>query len=166
MILSRLVEMFENIGVLVITWLISVLLKSNVWDSLPESFLSTLLTQITVVATIIVDLFFIVLPFLPKSIVLTDDKIIIYRLCVPLLITIFDIRGLNDRVSYSKIKACKKHSNKFFPSENRAFLFNNNESLVEIRTAFKYYVFPVKDCEEFIVEVNKRISESKDKTDK
>ena len=75
MILSRLVEMFENIGVLVITWLISVLLKSNVWDSLPE------------------------------SILLTDDKIIIYRLCVPLLITIFDIRGLNDRVSYSKIKA-------------------------------------------------------------
>lgn len=75
MILSRLVEMFENIGVLVITWPISVLLKSNVWDSLPE------------------------------SIVLTDDKIIIYRLCVPLLITIFDIRGLNDRVSYSKIKA-------------------------------------------------------------
>ena len=112
------------------------LLKSNVWDSLPE------------------------------SIVLTDDKIIIYRLCVPLLITIFDIRGLNDRVSYSKIKAWKKHSNKFFPSENRAFLFNNNESLVEIRTAFKYYVFPVKDCEEFIAEVNKRISESKDKTDK
>lgn len=136
MILSRLVEMFENIGVLVITWPISVLLKSNVWDSLPE------------------------------SIVLTDDKIIIYRLCVPLLITIFDIRGLNDRVSYSKIKAWKKHSNKFFPSENRAFLFNNNESLVEIRTAFKYYVFPVKDCEEFIAEVNKRISESKDKTDK
>ena len=75
MILSRLVEMFENIGILVITWPISVLLKSNVWDSLPE------------------------------SIVLTDDKIIIYRLCVPLLITIFDIRGLNDRVSYSKIKA-------------------------------------------------------------
>lgn len=72
MILSRLVEMFENIGVLVITWPISVLLKSNVWDSLP------------------------------KSIVLTDDKIIIYRLCVPLLITFFDIRGLNDRVSYSK----------------------------------------------------------------
>ena len=136
MILSRLVEMFENIGVLVITWPISVLLKSNVWDSLPE------------------------------SIVLTDDKIIIYRLCVPLLITIFDIRGLNDRVSYSKIKAWKKHSNKFFPSENRAFLFNNNESLVEIRTAFKYYVFPVKDCEEFIAEVNKRISGSKDKTDK
>lgn len=136
MILSRLVEMFENIGVLVITWPISVLLKSNVWDSLPE------------------------------SIVLTDDKIIIYRLCVPLLITIFDIRGLNDRVSYSKIKAWKKHSNKFFPSENRAFLFNNNESLVEIRTAFKYYVFPVKDCEEFIAEVNKRISGSKVKTDK
>ena len=136
MILSRLVEMFENIGVLVITWPISVLLKSNVWDSLPE------------------------------SIVLTDDKIIIYRLCVPLLITIFDIRGLNDRVSYSKIKAWKKHGNKFFPSENRAFLFNNNESLVEIRTAFKYYVFPVKDCEEFIAEVNKRISGSKDKTDK
>lgn len=75
MILSRLVEMFENIAILVITWPISVLLKSNVWDSLSE------------------------------SIVLTDDKIIIYRLCVPLLITIFDIRGLNDRVSYSKIQA-------------------------------------------------------------
>ena len=166
MILSRLVEMFENIGVLVITWLISVFLQSSVWDSLPESFLSTLLTQITVVATIIVNLFFILLPFLPKSIVLTDDKIIIYRLCVPLQLKIYDMKGLNDRINYSKIEVCKKHSNKFYYGETRAFLFNNNESLVEIRTAFKYYVFPVKDCEEFIAEVNKRISESKDKTDK
>lgn len=166
MILSRLVEMFENISILLITWLISLFLQSSIWDLLPEGFLSTLLTQIIAIVTIIVDLFFVVLPFLPKSIVLTDDKITIYRFCIPLLTTFFDIRGLNDRISYAKIKVCEKHSNKFYYSETRAFLFNNNESLVEIRTAFKHYVFPVKNCEEFIAEVNRRIPENKDKTDK
>lgn len=166
MILSRLVEMFENIGVLVITWLISVFLQSSVWDSLPEGFLSTLLTQITVVATIIVDLFFIVLPFLPKSIVLTDDKIIIYRLCVPFIIAFFEIRGLNDRIHYTDIKTCKKIDAKFVFLQTTPFVCANRESLVEINTRYDSYVIPVKDCEEFIAEVNKRISESKDKTDK
>lgn len=158
--------MFENISILVITWLISLFLQSNVLNLLPDGFLSTLLTQIIVVVTIIVDLFFIILPFLPKSIVLTDDKIIIYRLCVPFVIAFFEIRGLNDRICYTDIKTCKKIDSKFVFLKTTPFVCANRESLVEINTKFESYVIPVKDCENFIAEVNKRIPENKDKTDK
>lgn len=165
MILSRLVEMFENIAILVITWLISVFLQSSIWDLLPEGFLSTLLTQLIVVVTIIVDLFFVVLPFLPKSIVLTDDKIIVYRLCVPFIIAFFEIRGLNDRIRYTDIKTCKKIDAKFVFLQTTPFVCANRESLVEINTRFDSYVIPVKNCEEFIAEVNRRIPDNKDKTE-
>lgn len=163
MILSRSVEMFENIAILVITWLISVFLQSSVWNLLPEGFLSTLLTRIIIAVTIIVDSFFVVLPFLPKRIVLTNDKIIIYRLCVPFVIAFFEIRGLNDRICYTDIKTCKKIDAKYLFLQTTPFVCANRESLVEINTRFDCYVIPVKDCESFIEEVNKRIPENKDK---
>lgn len=162
MILSRSVEIFENIAILVITWLISVFLQSSVWNLLPEGFLSTLLTRIIIAVTIIVDSFFVVLPFLPKRIVLTNDKIIIYRLCVPFVIAFFEIRGLNDRICYTDIKTCKKIDAKYLFLQTTPFVCANRESLVEINTKFDCYVIPVKDCENFIAEVNKRIPENTD----
>ena len=102
-------------------------------------------------------MFFIVLIFIPKRVVLTDNQILVYRFCFPLQITFWDFSGFNDRINYSQIISCKKQDSEIRFGARKPFFYVNNDSIVEIRTAHKVYLLPIKNSDNFIVEVNKRI---------
>jgi hypothetical protein len=110
---------------------------------------------------VVIDLFFAVLIFIPKRVVLTNDKICIYRFCFPLQVTFWDIRGFNDKILYSEITSCK-YVDEIYLGARKPFLLVNNNSLVEIKTKnHKQYLVPLKNYESFICEVNKKIYENK-----
>lgn len=155
--LSYSVEIFENIGVIALSWfaLISLFVVAN--DILSNQFIVKIIANVLAILFVIFDLCVIVLIFLPKSVVLDDDKIIVYRFCFPLEINFFDIRFLNDRIPYSKIISCKKLGRKPNFGDTITFCFSNKDSLVEIMTKHKIYLLPIKDCDKFVEEVNARI---------
>lgn len=152
LIISYIVEIIENVGVILLN---CVVLFSSV-EIIPEFFAKNFIIKIFTAVIVIADLLFIVLIFIPKKVILTDDKILVYRFCFPLQITFWDIRGLNDRIPYSKIKVCEKRTRKLYFGARKPFFCVNNDSLVEIRTKHKSYMLPIKDYESFINEVNKR----------
>lgn len=153
LIISYIVEIIENVGVILLN---CVVLLSLV-EIIPEFFAKNFIIKIFTAVIVIADLLFIVLIFIPKKVMLTDDKILVYRFCFPLQITFWDIRGLNDRIPYSEITFCEKYTGKLYFGARKPFFCVNNDSLVEIRTKHKSYMLPIKDYESFICEVNKRI---------
>lgn len=160
--LSYSVEIFENIGVIALSWfaLISLFVVAN--DILSNQFIVKIIANVLAILFVIFDLSVIVLIFLPKSVVLDDDKIIVYRFCFPLQIYFWDIRFLNDRIPYSKIISCKKLEGNIAFGDPVVFFSANKDSLVEIMTKHKIYLLPIKDCTKFVEEVNARISDNPD----
>lgn len=156
LIISYIVELMENVGVILLNW---VVLLSSV-EIIPEFFAKNFIIKIFTAIILIADLLFIVLIFIPKRVILTDDKILVHRFCFQLKTTFLDIRGLNDRIAYSEIICCQKHVGEIYYGSRIPFFCVNNDSLVEIRTKHKSYMLPIKDYESFIFEVNTRISEN------
>ncbi len=93
LIISYIVEIIENVGVILLNWVVLLLIGSVILEYIGGNIIIKIFTAVIV----IVDLLFIVLIFIPKKVILTDDKILVYRFCFPLQITFWDIRGLNDR---------------------------------------------------------------------
>lgn len=162
LVVSYIVEILENIGMIFLTWIAILLLENTIFGGLPDGFVKSLIFKVFTAITVIVDLFFAVLIFIPKRVVLTDDKILVYRFCFPLQVTFWDIRGFNDRIFYSQITLCRKYDDKTYFGVRKPFFYVNNNSLVEIRTKYQTYLLPVKNYESFICEVNKRIYENAD----
>lgn len=162
-LISYIVEILENMGLIILSWILVFALENLILENLPDCFVKELILQIITVITVIVDLCFAVLIFIPKRVVLTDDKILVYRFCFPLQITFWDIRGFNDKIFYSQITLCEEYVDKIPFGARKPFFCVNNNSLVEIRTKYKTYLLPIKNHEDFICEMNKRIQDSKDK---
>lgn len=159
-LISYIIEIFENIGMILLTWIAMFLIGNLIVRELSDCFVTELILKFLTTITVITDVFFIILIFFPKKVILTDDKILVYRFCFPLQITFWDIRGLNDRIAYSQIIFCQKHTDEIYFGSRKPFFCVNNDSLVEIRTNHKTYLLPIKDYENFICEVNKRIYEN------
>lgn len=160
LIISYIIEIIENIGAILISWVILMLIGG----AIPDGIAKNIILKILSTAFVMMSLILIALIFIPKKVVLADDKILVYRFCIPLQITFWDIRGLNDRIPYSKITFCEKRTKKLYFGANKPFFYVNNDSLVEIRTKHKHYFLPIKDYENFICEVNKRINQQQNKT--
>lgn len=160
--LSCFVEIIGNIGGIILSWFVFFALYAAANNCFKNDFIIEIIAKVLVILLVIFDIFIAVLIFLPKSVVLTDDKIIAYRFCFPLHIYFWDIRFLNDRIPYSKIISCKKLGDNIEFGDPRAFYSANNDSLVEIMTKHKIYLLPIKDCDKFVEEVNARISENPD----
>lgn len=158
--ISYIVEIIENMGIIILTWIAIISLSAVILDVLPDCFVRELIIKIFTAITVIIDSFCAVLIFIPKRVLLTEDKIVVYRFCFPLQVTFWDIRGLNDRILYSQITLCQKHVSEVYLGVRKPFFCVNNNSLVEIRTKYKDYLLPIKDYESFICEVNKRINEN------
>lgn len=114
------------------------------------------------VATLLI---FIIMSFLPQRVVITPYEIKTYRYYLflnPLLI----LRGFNDNISFSKIEKIysPKSKDKFLKPIPVNMIDWKNMVLTE--SGLRTYYVPIEKSDEFIAEVNKRISESKDKTDK
>lgn len=161
-IISYIVEIFENVGMIILTWIVIFLLGNIILENLPGFFIKELTLKFFTVITVIVDLFFAVLIFIPKRVILTNDKILVHRFCFPLQLTFWDIRGFNDRILYSQIILCQKHIGEIYYGGRKPFFCVDNDSLVEIKTKHKTYLLPIKNYENFICEVNKRIDESEE----
>lgn len=160
--ISYIIEILENIGMIFLTWIVIFSIGNLTLEGLPDCFAKEFFLKICFAITIILDLFFIVLIFIPKRVMLTDDKILVHRFCFQLKSTFWDIRGLNDRIAYSEIICCQKHVGEIYYGASIPFFCVNNDSLVEIRTKHKSYMLPIKEYESFIFEVNQRISENTD----
>ncbi len=158
LIISYIVEIFENMGMIIFTWIVTFSLGNIILENFPDCFAKGLVLKIFTSIAVVADLFFAVLIFIPRRVILTDDKILVNRFCFPLQLTFWDIRGFNDRILYSQITFCQKHIGKIYYGARKPFFCVDNNSLVEIRTKHKSYLLPIKDYENFICEVNKRIS--------
>lgn len=155
--LSCFAEIIGNIGGIILSWIVFFALFVAANNCFKDDFIIEIITKVLLILLVIFDIFIAVLIFLPKSVVLTDDKIIVYRFCFPLQIYFWDIRFLNDRIPYSKIISCKKLGDNIEFGDPRAFFSANNDSLVEIMTKHKIYLLPIKDCDNFVEEVNARV---------
>lgn len=151
------VELLANFGAIILSWFVFFALFAAANNCFKDDFIIEIITKVLLMLLVIFDIFIAVLIFLPKSVVLTDDKIIVYRFCFPLQIYFWDIRFLNDRIPYSKIISCKKLGDNIEFGDPRAFFSANNDSLVEIMTKHKIYLLPIKDCDNFVEEVNARV---------
>lgn len=156
-LISHIIEFLENIGAILITWIILFFLVYVLLGNLPDCFVKEFVSRTLAVMVGVLDLFFIALVFIPKRVILTDDKILVHRFCFPLQATFWDIRGLNDSIAYSQIISCQRHEGETRFGARKPFFCVNDDSLVEIRTNQKTYLLPIKDYDEFICEVNKRI---------
>lgn len=154
LIVSYMVESFENLGMILLTWVGMFFIGTVITGGLPDSFVKELILKIFTAITVIADLFFIVLIFIPKRVILTDDKILVKRFCFPLQITFWDIRGLNDRIAYSQIISCRKHDGEIYFGARKPFFCVNDDSLVEIETKYRTYLLPIKNPDKFIEDVN------------
>ena len=156
-LISYIVEILENIGMIILTWIVIFSVENIIFGDLKDGFAKEIIFKVLFVITIIMDLFFAVLIFIPKRVILTDDKILVHRFCFPLQVTFWDIRGFNDKIYYSQIILCQKYTDKTLYGARKTFFCVNNDSLVEIRTKQRTYLLPIKKYERFICEVNKKI---------
>ena len=114
------------------------------------------------VATLLI---FIIMSFLPQKAVITPNKIKIYRHYLflnPLLI----FRGFNDNIQINKIEKIYRPESKDKFLKPIPVNVIDWKNMVLIEAGLRTYYVPLEKSDEFIAEVNKRISESKDKTDK
>lgn len=155
LVISYIVEILENIAMIILTWFVEFSLSVTL-ENLSDCLIKTIILKIIFVLAIIMSLLWIALIFIPKRVIVTDDKILVHRFCFPLQMTIFDIRGLNDTIYYSEIIRFEKFTRKLAFGGRRPFFCINKKSLVEIRTKHKEYLLPIKNADEFIEEVNKR----------
>lgn len=146
LIASYIIEIIENIGAILISWVILMLIGGAIADGIVKSIILKILGTVFVIMSLIL----IALIFIPKKVILTDDKIMVYRFCIPIQIAFWDIRGLNDRIPYSEITFCEKRTRKLYFGASKPFFYFNNDSLVEIRTERKHYFLPIKEYENFI----------------
>lgn len=157
LVISYVVEFLENIVMIILTWFLVFSLENIIFVNLPNCVLKNIILKIFVAIVVLLDLFFSVLIFLPKRVILTPDKILVHRFCFPLQVTFWDIRGINDKIFYSHVEVCRKYDYSTQFGERKPFFCVNENSLVEIRTKHKSYLLPVKNYDNFICEVNKRI---------
>ena len=159
LIISYAWEFVGNIGLILISLMIMFALSS--WLNPYSNYLIIkIILIIYSVITILADLFFLFMIFIPKNIVLTDEKILVNRFCSPLQTFVWDIRGINDRISYSEISYCQRCTNLLWGS-HIPFLIVNEKNVVEIKTKYKTYFLPVKNSEDFIKQVNLRMERIK-----
>lgn len=151
------VELLANFGAIIFSWFAFFALFTVVNNYFKNDFIIEITLKILIILMVFIDIFFAVLIFLPKSVVLTDDKIIVYRFCVQLECDSFEIRSLNDRIPYSKIISCKKFEDKIQFGDSRIFYCSSKNSLVEIKTKHRIYIIPLKECDNFVEEVNARV---------
>lgn len=156
MVISYLVEAFENTGMILLTIGLFFAAECLVMDNIPDCFFRTVILYLVLAIAIII-IALIVIIFIPKKVILTEDKIKVRRYCFPLQMPFWDIRGFNDTIYYSDIESCEFQIGSLF-GEQKPFFCLNKESLVEIykKSSIKSYLIPVKDWDDFIYEVRKR----------
>lgn len=107
--------------------------------------------------------FLIVIFFLPKKAIINDDVLIVKRYMLNFK---YIFRGFNDKIFIKNIIECNMYNGerpRLDRTKEYAVFFFNWDDLVEIKTDKRRYLVPVKDAEQFIEDVNKRIIEFNDK---
>lgn len=139
-------------------WLLAELFIQNISNEK----LSYILTVLLSVISAFLEIFIIVISLLPRKIIMTEDKIRIIKNCVQ---KNYIIPSIFDDVFYFDIKSCELYDGPMsLLGWNLSYLLLDDKNMVEIvLKSNKRYHFPVKNAEEFIEDVNKRIIEFSDK---
>lgn len=100
-------------------------------------------------------LYGLIIQFIPKKIILDKKGIKVRRNCFIRLTS----GPFNDYIKYDNIKVCRMNQpeDKYSRYLPLSFPFCNWDSVVVVEERFRRFYIPVKNSEEFIEEVNKRI---------
>lgn len=165
MFLSYLIQFMANTFAVLFAFWVYMYLMYLLTGSINNVFRNILFVCLTVNFIAIV-LFFVVLTFLPRRIILNNSYIKIQKHAMNF---IGGETWFSSTIPYSSIVCCSKFISvtrrniSFLRQRTYPCTFFNRNSLVEITDKFgkKYYV-PVKNAEEFIKEVNRRINSFND----
>ena len=119
-----------------------------------------LMKIITILMTVFILIFALILCvffFLPKKAIINNDFLIIKRY---MLNFGYIVRGFNDEIFIKEIVECKKYDGEKYRLDRSgpyAIFFFDWDDLVEIKTERKAYLVPIKNSDNFIAEVNKRL---------
>lgn len=105
-------------------------------------------------------LYGILIQFFPKKIILDEKSIRVKRNCFIRLTS----GPFNDCIKYKNIKVCRmNHSEyKYHRYLPLTFPFCNWESVVVVEEKLRTFYIPVKNADEFVAEVNKRMKNTGD----
>lgn len=129
---------------------------SQVFDN--QTPLSTIIKILFFSLIIFCLIYFIVIFFIPKKVILSSNFIYVKRY---FLNYSYLFRGFNDEIFLNDIIECKKYNGKRYRldrTEPYAIFFFNWDDLVEIKTENKTYLVPIKNSDNFIAEINKRLA--------
>lgn len=119
--------------------------------------LTKLISTVYVISIVYICVLFLLTIFLPKRVIIKQNVIRIKRYTLNLF---YLTRGFNDRIVIKDIVECKKYycEKSFLNSSGPYAVYPLCwEDLVEITTDKRKYLIPVKNAEEFVDEVNKRV---------
>ena len=119
--------------------------------------LTKLISAVYVISIVNICVLFLLTIFLPKRVIIKQNVIRIKRYTLNLF---YLTRGFNDRIVIKDIVECKKYCcEKSFLNLSGPYAVYPLcwEDLVEITTDKRKYLIPVKNAEEFVDEVNKRV---------
>lgn len=156
---SYLYQFIANLGLSILIFVFDVCVLFIISDNISNSIIIKILYTALFIPSAAVILFFIVLTFLPKKIILTDYCIKVKRNALPQA----DFSsGFNDYIVYSQIVSCQIYRNNIYRGKNLPFVKFNWKNLIEIKDICnRQYYIPVKNPEDFIAEVNIRVNKVK-----
>lgn len=122
-----------------------------------QNLVTTILRILSVLLIVLWLAYLTIILFIPKKVILNFAFIKIRRYFLNIS---YLIRGFNDEIYLNDVIECKKYDGKR-ERFNRTgpysvFYFDWND-LVEIKTENKTYLVPIKNSDNFIAEVNKRL---------
>ncbi len=160
-VLSYLLSIICNYFLLLVILFLSSGVLFSIYDSFNNSFVSKILIMVLFVGDIILFLKFSFETFRKRNVVLHDSFLIAKR-------GNFDFIpfGFKWKIEYSDMIRCERYEVKRFilnDGKRMAIPFYNNNSFVriELEKGTSYY-FQIKQPEEFVNEVNQRITASKE----
>lgn len=163
--LSYFIQFAANFSLMLLSFFASIYLASLIKYNMNIEVIKDFLYIILGIATVAWEIFLSVLGLLPKKVILTYNGIKIQRKAIPLAF----FNGFNDFILYSAIELCRKTEYDSLKKRNDArfgntlpFVAFSWDNLVKVRTNRQIYLIPVKNAEEFIADVNKRIQIRKD----
>lgn len=160
--LSYLIQFMSNSGIVIFAFLGYIYVTQLIADNFSSDSLIYVLSLFFTVIFIALVLFFFILTFLPRKIILSDNGIKVRRYSFPPSLKRF---SFNDFIPYSMILSCEIYNNKityrratYLRQQAFPIFAFNWKSLVKITDKYNFsFYLPVKDAENFVVEVNSRV---------
>jgi len=165
-LLCYLIQFMANSGVIIVSLILHFTLTQSIIKGISNDTVAKVLLILFTALLISIALFFICFTFFPRNIVVTDNYIKIRKNAMNFII---GKSWFSSIIPYSSITSCTLYDEeltygrlKFLRQQVYPCTFFNSDSLVKITDKYgeKYYI-PIKNTEEFVEEVNKRIESAK-----